>query len=54
MPWDVDASPGRFYSVHTSPLYHNIRKNAPWPMEGRAQAEMGVSINAIIEEYTGR
>jgi len=22
MPWDVDASPGRFYSVLTSPLYH--------------------------------
>ena len=26
----------------------------PWPMESRAVAELGVSVNAIIEEYAGR
>ena len=25
-----------------------------WPMEGRAVAELGVSVNAIIQEYAGR
>ena len=27
---------------------------APWEMESRAVAELGVSVNAIIEEYAGR
>jgi len=27
---------------------------APWPMESRAVAELGVSVNAIIQEYAGR
>ncbi len=26
----------------------------PWPMEGRAMAELGLSINAIWQEYAGR
>ena len=26
----------------------------PWPMESRALAEMGVSVDAIIERYAGR
>jgi hypothetical protein len=48
MPWDVSASPGRFYSVLTSPLYHNDKANAkPWPMEGRIQAELGISATDI-------
>jgi len=55
MPRDVDASPRRFYSVRTSPLYHNIAESLlPWPMESRAVAELGVSIESIIEEYAER
>lgn len=47
-------SPRRFYSVRTSPLYHNIAESLlPWPMESRAVAELGVSVNAIIQEYAG-
>ena len=55
MPRDVDASPRRFYWF-ASPLYHSAEQmcNASWPMEGRAVAEMGISIESIIQEYTGR
>lgn len=27
---------------------------APWPMEGRALAELGVSVESIIQEYAGK
>lgn len=56
MPWDVTASPGRSYSVLASPLYHVAEQmyTNPWPMEGRAITELGISIDGIIQQYAGR
>ena len=50
MPWDVDASPGRFYSACASPLYHNITECTRWPMEARIQSELGVSVKALAQQ----
>lgn len=56
MPWDCSLSRQGASVPFASPLYHVAEQmyTAPWPMEARAQAEMGVDVDAIIEEYAGK